>query len=54
MGAVNGRSPHLLLEYYAGDGGSRNDPGLDRACRERVHWLKVEAVPSPPGVLLTE
>ena len=54
MGAVNGRNPHCLLEEPDGPPGPRNDPELDRAYRERVHWLKCEAVPPPPGVLPTD
>ena len=54
MGTVNGQNPHKLLEEPTGEPGPRNDPELDRAYRERIHWLKVEAVPPPPGVLPTE
>ncbi|MDE0046337.1 MAG: phytanoyl-CoA dioxygenase family protein [bacterium] len=54
MGAVNGRNPHHLLEEPGGPPGPRNDPELDRAYRERVHWLKCEVVPPPPGVLPTD
>lgn len=53
MGAVNGQSPHMLLEEPTGDPGPRNDPELDRAYRERVQWLKAEPVPPPPGVVPT-
>jgi hypothetical protein len=54
LGAVGGQNPHALLEEPGQDPGPRNDPELDRAYRERVHWLKAEAVPPPPGVLPTE
>ena len=54
MGAVNGQSPHMLLEESTGEPGPRNDPALDRAYRERVQWLRAEAVPPPPGVVPTE
>lgn len=54
MGAVNGQNPHALLEDAGVEPGPRNDPELDRAYRERINWLKVEAVPPPPGVLPTE
>ena len=54
MGAVNGQNPHALLEEPGGEPGPRNDPELDRAYRERINWLKAEAVPPPPGVLPTE
>ena len=54
MGAVNGQNPHRLLEESGGDPGPRNDPELDRAYRNRVHWLLTEAVPPPPGVLPTK
>jgi len=53
LGAVDGQSPHALLEEGAVRG-PRNDPALDRAYRERVLWLKTESVPPPPGVLPTE
>ncbi len=54
MGAVNGQNPHALLEEPGGEPGLRNDPELDRAYRERINWLKAEAVPPPPGVLPTD
>ena len=54
MGAVNGQNPHVLLEEPGGEVGYRSDPELEKAYRERVNWLKVEAVPPPPGVLPTE
>ncbi|MSP83076.1 MAG: hypothetical protein EXQ94_09115 [Alphaproteobacteria bacterium] len=54
LGAVNGQSPHKLLEEPGGEPGPRNDPAHDKAYRERVRWLKVEAVPPPPGVVPTD
>ena len=54
MGAVNGQSPHVLLEEPSDEPGPRNDPSLDRAYRERVQWLQATAVPPPPGVVPTE
>ncbi len=54
MGAVNGQNPHALLEDPGAEPGYRSDPELERAYRERVHWLKVEAVPPPPGVVPTD
>ena len=54
LGAVDGQSPHALLEGPEAPRGPRNDPALDRAYREHVNWLKVEAVPPPPGVVPTE
>ena len=54
MGAVDGQNPHALLEEPGGEPGPRNDPELDRAYRERVRWLRAEAVPPPPGVVPTE
>ena len=53
LGAVDGQSPHALLEGPDAPRGPRNDPALDRAYRERIHWLKTEAVPPPPGVVPT-
>lgn len=44
----------MLLEEPTGEPGPRNDPALDRAYRERVQWLRAEAVPPPPGVVPTE
>ncbi len=54
LGAVNGQSPHKLLEEPDGKPGPRNDPAHDKAYRERVRWLKVEPVPPPPGVVPTD
>jgi len=54
MGAVAGQNPHHLLEEPGADPGPRNDPALDHAYRERIHWLRAEAVPPPPGVVPTE
>jgi len=54
MGAVNGQNPHALLEEPGAEPGYRSDPELERAYRERVNWLKAEAVPPPPGVVPTD
>jgi len=54
LGAVGGQNPHALLEDPNKEPGPRNDPELDRAYRERIHWLKCEAVPPPKGVVPTE
>jgi ectoine hydroxylase-related dioxygenase (phytanoyl-CoA dioxygenase family) len=54
LGAVGGQNPHALLEDPDQEPGLRNDPELDRAYRERVRWLKCEAVPPPKGVVPTE
>ncbi len=52
LGAVDGANPHAVLEENAAP--KRYDDSLDRAYRERVRWLKVEAVPPPPGVVPTK
>jgi ectoine hydroxylase-related dioxygenase (phytanoyl-CoA dioxygenase family) len=54
LGAVNGQSPHRLLEEPGGPPGPRNDPTHDKAYRERVRWLRIESVPPPPGVVPTD
>jgi ectoine hydroxylase-related dioxygenase (phytanoyl-CoA dioxygenase family) len=54
LGAVDGANPHAVLEEQATGTPPRYDHSLDRAYRERVRWLKVEAVPPPPGVVPTD
>ncbi len=52
LGAVDGANPHAVLEENAPP--KRHDDSLDRHCRERMRWLRVEAVPPPPGVVPTK
>ncbi|MBM3583369.1 MAG: phytanoyl-CoA dioxygenase family protein [Alphaproteobacteria bacterium] len=54
LGAVDGQSPHALLEGPDAPRGPRNDPALERDYRERIFWLKAEPVPPPPGVVPTD
>lgn len=52
LGAVDGANPHAALQENASP--KRYDDSLDRHYREQMRWLKVEAVPPPPGVVPTK